>query len=137
MAEPKIKLTAQEAFDTVARHLIAQGHAAQSEDGEASLYRAPDDSRCAVGCLIPDDLYGAQLEGARVTAAEFEGIFPSDLHELLTRLQYVHDAADPTSAYFARAAALSSEFDFALLRARLSEAAEDFGLSPAVLAEAA
>lgn len=44
--------TAQEIFDTVARHLHKQGVQALDASGNGCLYRTPAGLRCAVGCLI-------------------------------------------------------------------------------------
>ena len=55
-------MTAQEIFDTVLAHLRKQGEAAKSYEGEC-VYRGPDGTSCAVGCLIPDELYDPLIEG--------------------------------------------------------------------------
>ena len=42
-------------IDTVAAHLRKQG--VRSHDGrDKCLYRGPNGTKCAVGCLLPDDL---------------------------------------------------------------------------------
>lgn len=59
-------MTAQEIFDTVARHLIEQGRRAiESYEGNCA-YRGVGGTKCAVGVLIPDDQYTPQIEGASV-----------------------------------------------------------------------
>lgn len=55
-------MNAQEMFETVARHLFAQGKRAgvENEEGDFScLYRAPDGTKCAIGCLLTDEQYAA------------------------------------------------------------------------------
>ena len=50
--------TSQEVFDVVAKHLLTQN--AKSMDDpwdEMCAYRGENGRRCAVGALIPDDLY--------------------------------------------------------------------------------
>jgi hypothetical protein len=51
----------QEIFDTVARHIIKQGKPAVNEYGDCK-YRTADGSMCAVGVLIPDDVYTEDME---------------------------------------------------------------------------
>jgi hypothetical protein len=55
----------QKIFDRVATHLLTQN--AKAKDGSACQYRAPGNRSCAVGCLIPDNLYDASIEGVGIT----------------------------------------------------------------------
>ena len=54
-------MTQQEIFDTVLEHLRKQGKASLSTEGDCT-YRGPDGTSCAVGCLIPDELYDPLIE---------------------------------------------------------------------------
>lgn len=54
-------MTAQEVFDKVVNHLYTQGRPAK-EDGKSCRYRGPNGTKCAVGCLIPDDEYRPIME---------------------------------------------------------------------------
>jgi predicted RNase H-like nuclease len=62
----------QEVFDTVAQHLIAQGKksmARLSEDPHphaVCAYRGENGTKCAVGCLIPDEAYDPSIENTGV-----------------------------------------------------------------------
>src|SRR5690348_4139130 len=62
-------MTLQEIFDKVGVHLLTQNEQAMArdEDGERNCaYRAEGDRgmlKCAVGCLIPDELYTPVIEG--------------------------------------------------------------------------
>ena len=58
-------MTAQEIFDTVLTHLREQGKAAKGRDGDCQ-YRGTRGTACAVGCLIPDELYNPLIEGLSV-----------------------------------------------------------------------
>ena len=61
------KLTFQTAFDKMLAHLRQQGRASVRTypSGSTSCrYRASDGAMCAVGCLIPDNAYDGDLEGA-------------------------------------------------------------------------
>ncbi len=64
----------QEIFDYVVSHLRAQGARSLNDENECT-YRSVDGYSCAVGCLIPDDLYTPSLEGRLVNQ----------------RLQRIHD----------------------------------------------
>lgn len=89
-------MTKQEIFNTVATHLFTQGVRASSPDGDFCFYRAPDGKKCAVGCLIPDELYKPDMEHTPLNdIIEFtEGMDPALLIEraLVFSLRTVHDA---------------------------------------------
>jgi hypothetical protein len=61
-------MNAQEIFDKVVTHLRTQGKQAKNTSDDC-VYRRPNGLMCAVGCLIPDELYDPALEGA--TVADF------------------------------------------------------------------
>ena len=85
-------MTPQEIFDTVARHLFAQGK--QSRDPVSCLYRGPDGTKCAVGVLIPDATYDEDMEGCSIVGLLREFSLPAWMGEhvnLLQHLQSVHD----------------------------------------------
>ena len=68
-------MTEQEIFDTVLTHLREQGEAATSAGGSCR-YRGANGTACAVGCLIPDELYDPLIEGLSVV-----GIIEIDVPE--------------------------------------------------------
>lgn len=107
----------QQVFDTVARHLLEQGCRATRHDKEGSicLYRNDFGMKCAVGCLIPDELYASCLEylgprtlfirGCDKNRPEYgfitgireqfsETLLNNDLISLLSELQAIHDQAE-------------------------------------------
>lgn len=89
------ELTAQEIFDTVARHLLKQGK--RSMKGEHCAYRGDGDTACAVGCLMTDDESAPELEGSSVEGLVSRGALPNRLRphaRLLGRLQRVHDEVE-------------------------------------------
>jgi hypothetical protein len=52
----------QKWFDQALAHMRKQGKRSMAEEsGDMCLYRAPDGGKCAIGALIPDELY--QVEG--------------------------------------------------------------------------
>lgn len=83
-------------FKKVRNHLLKQN--CRAGDGEDSnLYRAPDGSRCAIGCLIADSAYFPALENlpvtdtAVLTALYLSGVDAKYHLKLLKELQRVHD----------------------------------------------
>ena len=112
----------QEIFDTVATHLFTQGR--RAFDGVGCVYRTPEGLSCAVGCLIPDDLYAPEMEGHGVTFlldefTELPDWFSENLG-LLAELQNTHDHD------------LCWKSTSAMHRA-LTRVAREYGLSPAIL----
>ena len=75
-------MTKQEIFDTVLTHLRKQGGPSWSA-GDGCRYRGLDGTSCAVGCLIPDELYDPLIEGVEVGLI-FEAVVP---YHLLNRAQ--------------------------------------------------
>ena len=91
----------RETFNKVKEHLLAQNCAAIRSDG-ACLYRGPDGTKCAVGCLISDEVYDPAVEGMFVGDVpvrhllELSGV---DLRHknavgMLLALQVMHDEQD-------------------------------------------
>lgn len=106
-------LTSQEAFNEVWKHFVVEKNKpgmgrASEEDGEPDhevfvcKYRGENGTKCAVGCLIPDDLYDPSMEGKNVNdiviphspyprvCELFENVDP----ELLRAMQSAHDNLD-------------------------------------------
>lgn len=85
-------MNAQEIFDTVHKHLIEQG--GQAMNGSVCTYRDASGKSCAVGCLIPDDLYDEGMEYksvAELAASKKALSFFGEHRELLIRLMRIHD----------------------------------------------
>lgn len=100
--------TMQEMYDVVARHLLTQGKQAGGRidnvfgtlSGYGSLYRAPDGTRCAIGCLIPAYAYTPKIEG--MTVSQLLARVPSmrryiPYEDLARGLQDTHDRYQPES----------------------------------------
>jgi alpha-L-fucosidase len=105
-------MNAQEMFDRVAHHLAVQQVPSMMKKGnnEFCAYRGTNGTKCAIGALIPDDVYDPHIEGKRVTAL-VDGAHPgemrpidkflidtfqhrsSDLSQLAYELQVAHDKA--------------------------------------------
>jgi hypothetical protein len=100
-------LTSQEIFNKVATHLLKQGKRSvyPTEDGEKGVfcaYRSPEGLSCAVGCLIPDELYDPRFEDRRVGQLPQKvlracGVDPANPEQmsLLSHLQGIHDSEPP------------------------------------------
>lgn len=89
-------MTPQKIYDTVKAHLIKQGRRAYSIVDSGCSYRTSNGFKCAVGCLIPDELYTDEMEGVLVVNLihAYKDVLPEwfCLNEvLLGRLQVVHD----------------------------------------------
>ncbi len=54
----------QEIYDKVSKHLLTQNKKSKL-DGKCS-YRGDNHTSCAIGCLIPYDLYDSQMEGGTI-----------------------------------------------------------------------
>jgi len=131
-----INLTKQETFDKVAVHLIKQGKQSVSGYSGGCAYRGDNGLRCAVGALIPDDLYDDEMDnegiGIGSLCDENTGpygpkfpIFPRRLFNLLQALQMAHDECDIDT--------LDGSFDMYELIARLVEIGTRFNLKLEVL----
>lgn len=92
-------MEAQEVFDKVVTHLRTQGCQAFDPDN-GCVYRGPNGTKCAVGCLIPDKEYTPQMEGQNVSAFVIGKFFDvsdnlskliKNHYDLLVELQRAHD----------------------------------------------
>lgn len=93
-------MTDQDIFDTVAQHLLTQNR--RSTLGAMCEYRGADGLKCAVGCLIPDELYLREMEGYTATDSRVKPALVSALGRsrdipmaLLVALQKCHDMYEP------------------------------------------
>lgn len=116
-------MTEQEIYDTVKKHLLTQNaksvfDPARIEEGTPCMYRGENGLQCAVGCLIPDDLYHRSMEGASVTLlvtkySKLRELFGRENTGLVQELQNIHDEA-PVNSW----------------KSRLMQAAFNHGLQP-------
>lgn len=91
------KHTLQEVYDFVIDHLRKQSQPAKK--GLRCCYRLefPDSAkvlRCAVGCLIPDEIYKQEFEGRSISGLVKDGqtwTIPHEHFALLEALQRLHD----------------------------------------------
>ena len=106
-------LTKQEIYDKVCAHLAQQKvRATESLNGSFFIqcnlrwrgcrYRTSNGLKCAIGCLIPDDLYSSDMEKTTLGGGAIDSVFITrfGLEKILNvedasfmrRLQMVHDA---------------------------------------------
>lgn len=123
-------MTPQEIFDTVATHLLAQGH--QAKQGAFCMYRMPNGSKCAAGFLIPDEAYRPSMENKSFSHLCESGnydlpgwMYPNKV--LIANLQGVHDSEDVVANQMTR------DFDRTKLIANLRHVAICYGLNSDVL----
>ncbi len=89
----------QEIFDTVSKHLLAQGERCETQYG--CQYRGPRGLKCGIGCLIDDDKYHHEMENTDVRGVieQFPDALPDfsagNYPDLLVRLQSIHDNGAP------------------------------------------
>jgi hypothetical protein len=92
--------TKQELFDAVVDGFCAQGWRRSIDENGACVYRGPNGTKCAIGILIPNDVYSVRMEGKPLSGllalAHANGIeLPGEITEhqnFLAALQTVHDS---------------------------------------------
>ena len=124
----------QEIFDLVARHLLIQ-NAKSIILGNYCRYRDFDGRSCAIGCLIPDDMYEEGMEGTGVTGLvetypEINDMFPSEAFNLMDESE---DDINDNSSFMSRLQIIHDEYEPQHWHNQLAEVALDFGLSQEVL----
>lgn len=118
-------MTNQEIFDTVARHLLTQKKECRSDSSGGCRYRHGY-LRCAIGVLIPDDVYDKAIEGIPVNGFFgkyrhnvpailkvydwFKLTFTVEQRVFLTELQNIHDD-ESAEMWKAELAHFAREFD--------------------------
>lgn len=85
-------MKAQQIFDTVVHHLRQQKRKSQANNSDC-LYYHPNGDKCAIGCLIPFDLYSEEMECTDT------GILFFNFPELETHLKTDWDFDDYTFNY--------------------------------------
>lgn len=86
--------TAQEVVNFVKDHLLKQGCKSEkrSETGKITcLYRGPNGTKCAAGCLIPDEDYKPDMEHGKWSSVSMNYGFERKHIYLISDLQYIHD----------------------------------------------
>ena len=90
--------TAQEVFNQIVQHLLAQAEPAKNRTG-ACRYRLWKKGRilkCAAGCLIAKNEYSEKFEGEPWDFLVSLKLVPRNHNDLIASLQKVHDACLPS-----------------------------------------
>jgi hypothetical protein len=91
--------TKQQVFDQVVNHLLTQNQVSVASGAGFCAYRGGNQLMCAAGCLIGDDEYNSEMDGAGDTS--WSGLIASGLvktkvhHDLIADLQLIHDGDNP------------------------------------------
>jgi hypothetical protein len=99
------KFTAQSFYDAVCAHLVAQGKRCY-QAGVGCLYRGPEGLKCAIGAVIPDDIYTPEMDrndgftalGLYTDFPEVQPYIPN--MDLAISLQHVHDIPDTWDTHY-------------------------------------
>jgi hypothetical protein len=91
----------QEIFTTVATHLLTQNEKALDEDNNC-VYRTDSGLKCAIGCIITDEMYHRDMDEQSMTALQLikadrftmPDWFCDNVMEFV-ELQSIHDCLDP------------------------------------------
>jgi hypothetical protein len=78
------KLTKQDVINKICNHLMAQQAKSMNAKGPGCAYRGAGNTTCAIGCLIPVDLYNEAIEGTSVYGTDVVEII-EQLVEMPTR----------------------------------------------------
>ena len=96
----------QKVFNEVSAHLLQQKKRCVDALTGECLYRGSDGTKCAVGCLIPDELYDKELENSSIRSilnetqtsdrkqkisAHFTKTYGDVPLDFYSRLQAIHD----------------------------------------------
>lgn len=95
----------QEAFNRVCEHLAAQGQRCSDPETHSCLYRNEYGLKCAVGALLPDDIYDPSMDigekGNSLSVEQLVYHYPKVAElfknvdiELMSSLQLIHDGYD-------------------------------------------
>jgi hypothetical protein len=124
--------TKQEIFDIVAPHLLRQRRQSLLPGSGTCAYRGGSGLMCAVGVLIPEDKYEAQIEAQSVGRDTVKRILGTivelseDNLSFLKELQQIHDG---TGNYYVPGKSLNRDTDaFSRWKDNLTELAQRYGL---------
>jgi len=89
----------QEVYNKVKTHLLTQNEKSKVHTSGMCRYRTGTELKCAVGILIPDELYDPIFEGKRAYALpkfilDVIGVENDQDAEFLNILQSIHDISD-------------------------------------------
>lgn len=86
-------ISVQESFDKIVKHLRQQKcHSLGASKEKYCKLRGKDNTKCAIGCLIPDDLYTSKMEIVSLYTLRdmLKDYLPENVHFLL-KMRELHD----------------------------------------------
>jgi len=88
--------TEQQVYDAVAAHLLSMGSQSKVVQSDSCKYRGPKGKMCAVGVLIPNEIFDVEMEFMPISRLliHHRSVLPSFLSRyepLLSKLQMLHD----------------------------------------------
>lgn len=91
----KLVTTNQEAFDVIIKGLRKQGKKSMGLDDKGNFVcklRGEDNTKCAIGFVVPDNMYSPSLECFIFLEREFFSVYLININkDLLFCLQDIHD----------------------------------------------
>lgn len=100
--------TEQEIFDIVSTHLLEQNEQSRTRITigdihfvDSCMYRGSEGRKCAMGCLIPDEKYCADMEGNNIISPMIYNVLYDEEIDVskhlifLSHLQHIHDHCVP------------------------------------------
>lgn len=89
------KMSYKRIYKKVRAHLLSQNM--QSKFPEGPCAYKYNDLKCAVGCLIPDELYDAKMERTGIAYIVSDVKLPTFRSKFLGDLQAIHDGRGPAN----------------------------------------
>lgn len=104
-------LNKQQVFNKVALHLLKQNERSETKyptrQKPICAYRGQNGTACAVGCLIPDEMYRPEMEGKLVYTLMGDHVSTRTLFDeevidssLLSAMQNIHDNTSVDNWFF-------------------------------------
>ena len=92
-------ITIEEIYNKVSKHLLSMKKQSRNSITHKCVYRGPNGSKCAVGCLIKDIFYSKYLEDKGINhTSVYQAVIKSigrplsrDEKYILVKLQNLHD----------------------------------------------
>ncbi len=111
-----IPLTPGEAYAALRDYFIVKRNPRALTGYGVCKYRTDDGKKCAVGCLIPDEIYNEGLENQTLSNLlnnDLVEIPLAETRKFLKVAQVVHDSADSDSAWRTMLEGLGMAFELA------------------------
>lgn len=89
-------MSKQKIFEKIIKHLIKQKVRSYDYCDIGCVYRGPNGTKCAVGCLLTDKIYRSDMEGNNIRGviSIYKYYLPKyiiDNEDFLSDIQFLHD----------------------------------------------